>query len=203
MSNDNDRVNIFNSDGSKREVGELVREVHHQLGYHCSETLMRVLWPYLLPEEELTDAMLRMTMVLHGGIADSMGSHCGALTVPILLIGAKYGRENMTGDDRYAPSLARGFWQHFLDEFGTSNCTALKQDQPPTGEAPTICGCIMVRSARLLLEYIDEIEKNPPHKEELYAFRLDRSKEPCHEKIKSMKSSTEVRAEQKKKIEEK
>lgn len=195
MQKKNYHVNIHNADGSLREVGEVVREVH-EIGYHCSETLIRALWPYLLPDKELTDTILRMTMVLHGGIADSMSSHCGGLTAPILLIGVKYGRENIEGDARYAPAIARGYWQRFLDEFGTSHCTTLKKDQPPTGEAPTRCGCIMVRSARLLLDYLQELETNPPDKEEMYLWRLDRSKEPCHEKIPPMKSSEEVKAEQ-------
>ena len=194
MQKKNSLVNIHNPDNSLRDVGDVVREIHG-LGYHCSETLVRALWPYLLPDEELTDTILKMTMVLHGGIGDSMGSHCGGMTAPILLIGAKYGREDINGDARYAPAIARGFWQRFVDEFGTTHCTTLKQDRPPGPEAPTRCGCIMVRSARLLLDYLQELEANRPDKEEMYLWRLDRSQEPCHEHTPVMKSSEEVKAE--------
>ncbi len=66
---------------------------------------------HLFPED-----ILRMTMVIHGGIADCLSSHCGGLMIGILMIGLLYGREDLTGDERLAPSIAHRFWQRFLDE---------------------------------------------------------------------------------------
>ncbi len=187
-----DLMNIhYNPDGSLREIGVVISQIH-DLGYHCSETMVRGLWPHLLPMEDMTDTVLRMTGILHGGIADSMGSHCGCVSAPILLVGAKYGRKDTTTDDRYASAIARGYWQRFIDEFGTTHCTTLKLTQPSCNEAKTRCGCLMVKTARLFLQYLQELEANPPKREEMYLWRLDRSGEPCHEHVPVVKSSTET-----------
>ena len=183
-----------NQNSNLREVGKLARDIHLE-GYHCSETVLRAVWPHLFPQKELMDDILRMAMVLHGGIADSMSSHCGGLTTGILMIGLLYGRNDINGDARLAPAIARKYWQQFLDEFGTSHCTTLKSEPTLTGEAPTRCGCIMVRSARLLIKCLEEIKNNPVPKKDMYKWKLDRTKEPCHEKIIPMKSSEEVKAE--------
>lgn len=185
---------INNDPNLVKRAGDLAREIHLE-GYHCTETLIRTLWPLLLPDQELTPAILRMTMVLHGGMADSMTSHCGGLTTGILVIGALYGREDIQGDARFAPAIARRYWQMFLDEFGTSHCTTLK-NQPLTGDAPTRCGCIMVRSARLLVQCLQDIDFDHLSNEAAYAWKVDRMNEPCHEQIPPMKSSEELKAEQ-------
>lgn len=186
-------MNLINDDGLIQKAGEMACDIHLE-GYHCTETLIRTLWPLLLPQEELTESILRMTMVLHGGMADSMSSHCGGLTTGILMIGALYGRKDIHGDARLAPAIARFYWQAFLDEFGTSNCTTLKNQQP-SGEAPTRCGCIMVRSARLLIKCLQEIDLEHMQKDVIYEWKVNRMNEPCHEQIVPMKSSEEVKAE--------
>ena len=185
-------MNSRNDDGLIQKAGELARDIHLE-GYHCTETLIRAVWPLLLPGEELTDTILRMTMVLHGGMADSMSSHCGGLTTGILIIGALYGRTDIRGDARFAPAIARYYWQAFLDEFGTSHCTTLKNEQP-SGEAPTRCGCIMVRSARLLVKCLQDIDLDHTPKEVVYTWKVNRMNEPCHEHIPPMKSSEEIKA---------
>ncbi len=151
-------------------------------GYHCSETLIRAVWPYLLPGRELSDDVLRVVMPLRGGMAGTTGSHCGGLTIGIAMAGALYARLDPSGDACLATSVARGYWQHFLDEFGTSNCTLLRRD-PPGVEAPTICGCIMVRSARLMVAYFDWLKKTQPTHGEMYSWSVDRSREECHEHV--------------------
>lgn len=186
-------IEYFNSDGSLREVGSLVSDLH-VAGYHCSEALIRALWQHLLPEKNLDESILKMTATLHGGMAESMSSHCGGLTIGILIIGAVYGRSDANGDARYDAALARGFWQRFLNEFGTSHCSTLKRQEFTDG-ASSRCTYIMMRSARMLLEYLDELKKNPVQKEELYYWRVDRTKEPCHEQIALLKPAEEIKAE--------
>ena len=188
------KTNYFDEKGQLKEVGELAREIHLE-GFHCTETLTRAVWPHIFPDKPLNDDILKMTMVLHGGMGDSMSSHCGGLTTGILMIGLLYGREDIDGDARLAPAIARKYWQMFLDEFGTSHCTTLKSDPTLTGEAPSRCGCIMVRSARLILKCLQEISENQTPVDEMYLWRVDRTKEPCHEQIHPMKSSEEVKAE--------
>lgn len=121
-------------------------------------------------------------MPLRGGMAGTMSSHCGGLTVGILIIGALYGRLEPEGDDQLAPAVARRYWQLFLDEFGTSHCTTLRQAEPGP-EAPTRCGCIMVRSARMLLRLLREVQAHPLTAGQIEDWQVDRTKEPCHEKI--------------------
>jgi len=129
-----------------------------------------------------------MVMPLRGGMASTMSSHCGGLTIGILLIGVVYGRDNVeTGDARLAPALSRRFWKMFLEEFGTSNCTLLRSGEPGT-EAPSRCGCIMVRSVRLLLNLFNNIYNEHPDLETIYAYEVDRSKEPCHEEVSPLKA---------------
>jgi hypothetical protein len=164
-----------------RKVGEDAFRIKEE-GYHCSETIIRAVWPYLLPERELNNDVLRVLMPFRGGMAGTTGSHCGGLTIGIAVSGALYARLDPTGDACLASSIARRYWQHFLDEFGTSNCTLLRRNE--TGpEAPTICGCIIVRSARLIVAYFDWLKKTQPPLEEIYSWEVDRSQEECHERV--------------------
>ena len=172
-----------------KQVAEKTNQLHEE-GYHCSETILRGVWPFIMPDKPLTDEITKMIMPLRGGMAASMSSHCGGLTVGILMIGARYGRADLEGDGKLAPSIARKFWQLFLDEFETSQCTLLRSGEPGP-EAATRCGCIMVRSAVLVTSLIDAIEKEKPSLEEIRSWKVDRTNEPCHEKVPPMKSSDE------------
>jgi hypothetical protein len=155
----------------------------HQQGYHCSESLIRALWPVILPDEELSPNILKMVMPLRGGIASTMSSHCGGLTIGIVMIGAVYGRvDNKSGDQRLAPAICRMYWKTFLDEFRTSNCTLLRIGEPGP-EAPSRCGCIMARSTKMVLQLLNKLNDEKPDIEKIYTFKLDRSKEPCHERV--------------------
>lgn len=171
------------------EVGQRVLNLHLQK-YHCSESLIRAVWSFVLPDEELTNTIIKMIMPLRGGIGASMSSHCGGLTVGFMMIGAVYGRTDLDGDGRLSPALCRRYWKMFLDEFETSNCTLLRSGEAGP-EAPTRCGCIMVRSAQLMLKFFNTIAEEKKSLEDIYAFKFDRSKEPCHEQVVPMKSSDE------------
>ena len=137
---------------------------------------------HVLSKTELSDTVLKMAMPFRGGMAGTMNSHCGGLTTGILLIGALYGRLEPDGDEKLAPAIARRYWQMFLDEFGTSHCTTLREAQPGP-EAPTRCGTIMVRSVRMLLKLLEDVKEHPPTAQEIAEWQVDRTKEPCHEKI--------------------
>ncbi len=172
-----------------REVGENALAFKDS-GFHCSESLIRAVWPMVLPERELCDDVLRVVMPFRGGTAGTTSSHCGGLTVGIALAGALYGRVDVDGDYKLAPSVARYYWKLFLEKFGTSNCTLLRREEPGP-EAPSICGCIIVRSARLMLAYYDSLKNNFPPLEEVYNWTVDRSQEPCHERVTPLKSNDE------------
>ena len=159
-------------------------------GFHCSESIIRAVWPYVIPDRKLSDDVLRVTMPFRGGMAATTSSHCGGLTMGIAISGALYGRLEADGDYKLAPSIARKYWSLFLQEFSTSNCTLLRRGK--TGpEAPTICGCIIVRSARLMLSYFDALKADFPPMEEIYSWVIDRSKEECHERVVPLKMNDE------------
>lgn len=170
-----------------KAVGDRTLEFHID-GYHCSESVLRGVWPFILPDQPLTDEIKKMIMPFRGGMGASMSSHCGGLTVGMMLLGVLYGRPDLEGDGRLAPAIARKYWQMFLDEFGTSQCTLLRQGEPNL-EAPTRCGYIMLRSAMLITSLVDYIEQEKPSIEEIYSWEVDRSNEPCHEKVVPMKTS--------------
>ena len=167
-------------------AGKKVTEIHDQ-GYHCSESLIRTLWPIVFPEQELTTNIIKISMPFRGGMASTMSSHCGGLTIGIMMIGAVYGREDIeSGDARLAPAIARRYWQIFLDDFGTTNCTLLRSGKPGP-EASTRCGCIMIRSVQLLLRLFNQLYEQKPNLETIYSYQVDRSQEPCHERVVPLK----------------
>lgn len=172
-----------------QEAGEKAL-TYKEGGFHCSESLIRTAWSYLIPDRELNDDVLRVMMPFRGGMAGTTSSHCGGLTVGIAMAGAIYGRLDAEEDYKLAPSVARMYWRLFLDEFKTSNCTLLRREEPGP-EAPTICGCIIVRSARLMVAYYDALKIDPPPLEEMYNWTVDRSQEECHERVKPMKNNDE------------
>ena len=172
-----------------KEVGENAL-AFKDAGFHCSESLIRAVWPFAIPDRELCDDVLRVVMPFRGGMAGTTGSHCGGLTVGIALAGALYGRVGVDGDFKLAPSVARMYWRIFLEKFGTSNCTLLRRDEPGP-EAQSICGCIIVRSARLMIAYFDSLKNDFPPLEEVYSWTVDRRQEECHERVTPMKMNDE------------
>lgn len=171
------------------EVGDKAF-AYKEAGFHCSESIIRAVWSYVIPDRKISDDVLRITMPFRGGMAATTGSHCGGLTMGIALSGALYGRLEPDGDYKLAPSIARMYWGLFLEEFGTSNCTLLRREEAGP-EAPTICGCIIVRSARLLLSYFDALKADFPLLEEIYSWTVDRSREECHERVVPLKMNDE------------
>jgi C_GCAxxG_C_C family probable redox protein len=162
-------------------VGEHTLALHDE-GYHCSEAIFRAVASKFLPDALKNETILRMVMPFRGGMAATMGSHCGGLTSGILIIGALYGRLSADEDAIIGPALARMYWKLFLDAFGTSHCTTLRKGEP-TPEAPTRCGGIMVRSAQMQAAFLLDLQHVMPTKEFARTFRIDRSGEPCHEEI--------------------
>ena len=134
---------------------------------------------YVLGPGELSDLVFRMTMPFRGGMAATKDSHCGGLTIAILLIGALYGRADPTGDDELAPAIAREYWRLFVDEFGTTHCGTLREGDPGP-EASTRCGCIMVRSSRMLLKFLREVEQDPPTDERLEEWLANEEVGECY-----------------------
>jgi len=169
------------SDAILAYVGDLTLQLH-ETGFHCSEAIFRAVGSIFLSDVISNETILRMAMVFRGGMAATMSSHCGGLTVGLLVIGALYGRIDPNENAALAPGLARMYWKQFLDFFKTSHCSTLRREEPGL-VAPTRCGGIMVQSARLMTAFLLDLERAMPAIETIRSFRVDRSEEPCHEQI--------------------
>lgn len=118
---------------------------------------MRAVGVYALGESALTDTILRMMTTIHGGLADTKQGHCGALLAGLLIIGALFGRVQADGDDAQAKTVARQYWQRFIEEFGSDHCGTLRSTGKVGPEYPSVCGTIMVRAAGILVDLLEEI----------------------------------------------
>ncbi len=177
------------TDEEIKAAGDCAANYNSEFGYHCSESILRAAWPLLFPKEELTSMVRKIIMPLRGGIAASMSSHCGGLMVGILLIGGLYGRDDIDGDGRLAPAIARRYWQRFLEEYGTSQCSILRGIDAGENERNMNCNLIIRNSTMMLLQFINELSADFPTAEKIYSWGVDRTNEPCHEQISPIKSS--------------
>ncbi len=135
------------------EIGEAARVVYEQ-GYHCSEAVVRAAGLRYLPESDLNDTFFRVTGIYQGGVAGTKRSECGVLTGAMMVIAARFGRRDLDEDETPAVDLSRRYWDMFIREFSTSNCTLLREGPP--GHEDLTCAEIVVRGTRLLAQLLDE-----------------------------------------------
>lgn len=117
---------------------------------------MRAVGAYALGDSTLTDTILRMMTSIHGGLADTKQGQCGALLAGLLIIGALFGRVRVDEDEAQAQAIARRYWQKFIDEFGSDHCATLRNIGQVGPEYPSVCGTIMVRTAGMLVDLLEE-----------------------------------------------
>jgi hypothetical protein len=117
---------------------------------------MRAVGASVLDRTVLSDSLLKMMSTLHGGLADTKNGPCGAMVAGIMIIGALYGRDDMAQDEAPGCAIARRWRGRFKREFGSEHCGTLRQGQPGP-EYPSVCGTIMVRAARMLAGFLNEL----------------------------------------------
>lgn len=118
---------------------------------------MRAVGAYALGKSALDDTILRMTTTIHGGLADTKQGRCGALLAGLLIVGALFGRVHPDEDDTQAKTVARQYWQRFVEEFGSDHCATLRNTGRVGPEYPSVCGTIMVRATGILVDLLEEL----------------------------------------------
>ena len=115
-----------------------------------------------------SDIIPKLASGFGGGIGRK-GSLCGAFTGAILIIGAKVGRkdaQDRDGRDK-ATGGARGFWDRFEGEFGSTECRALtgcRMDDESdrqrwlAGGGSEKCRDMVERTAAILFDFLDEMK---------------------------------------------
>ena len=91
-----------------------------------------------------------------GGLGNTHEELCGALSGGVMLIGALVGRSSGGEDDRPAIELAARYRERFLETFGYTQCSELREHviDPPDGLGS--CGPLVERAAMLLMRLLDE-----------------------------------------------
>jgi len=117
-------------------VGNLLR-----MG-HCAPTVMQTVLDASAAEDTW---LVKLTAGLPGGIGNTRGE-CGGLTAPLVVIGLKYGRDEMAGGLPVAVDKGHDLLQRFQAAHGTTQCSAILGDaRVPlrcigvVREAPAMC----------------------------------------------------------------
>lgn len=95
---------------------------------------------------------MKLATPFGGGIA-AREDTCGALIGGMMVIGMKYGRENLDGNKQFTYNVARKFYDWFKGEFGTTNCFQLNHGDYNTPTHKERC-CAFIRKS---LEFIDKL----------------------------------------------
>jgi C_GCAxxG_C_C family probable redox protein len=90
-----------------------------------------------------------------GGIGGTTLENCGAFSAGVMIIGGLHGRTAVDADDQKCQDLVAAYRERFLDRFGTTNCSKLRDGGYGSGgEEP--CATLVERACRILLAVIRE-----------------------------------------------
>lgn len=103
------------------------------------------------------EAATRMATGFSGGFGNTREELCGALSGGVMIIGALYGRTSKDEDDQPAIDLVVRFRERFLEAFGYTQCSALREEIIDTPGGYDSCGELVERAARILLELLEEM----------------------------------------------
>jgi C_GCAxxG_C_C family probable redox protein len=103
--------------------------------------------------------MIKMSTGLGGDISGTHEDTCGALTAGVVLIGARYGRSNVSESDQPCYGVAARYRERFIREFGAGRCGDLRRPRRygPRGEEPS--SVLVARAAHVLLSIFEEYEE--------------------------------------------
>jgi C_GCAxxG_C_C family probable redox protein len=99
--------------------------------------------------------LVRMTTGLSGGLGGTKQEMCGTLSSGVLIIGALYGRSDLSGDGQQAVELAARYRDRFVAEFGTTHCESLYAAVHSASGLGT-CSVLVERAARILLGVLSD-----------------------------------------------
>ncbi len=103
--------------------------------------------------DPLPDVLVRASDTFGGGVGGSRAELCGALAGGVIVLGALWGRVSPQEDDKRVYALAKQWRERFLQEFGDTACTPIRDAQP---EGEKRCGGVVERATRILVEMIEQ-----------------------------------------------
>lgn len=101
--------------------------------------------------------MLKLATPFGGGIGTCEDT-CGVLISAMMVVGMKYGRENLNGNKRFTYKIAKRFYEWFRSEFGTTNCYELNHGEYNTPEHKERCGKYIIKTLEFLDKLFEEID---------------------------------------------
>lgn len=108
------------------------------------------------PQCPSVSALTRVATGFSGGLGDTREELCGALSGGVLVIGALFGRTKSDEDDRPAIDLAARYRERFLETFGYTECSALREKVVDVPGGLGSCGKLVERAAIVLMDLLDE-----------------------------------------------
>jgi C_GCAxxG_C_C family probable redox protein len=102
------------------------------------------------------DALVRVATGFSGGLGDTREELCGALSGGVMLVGALFGRASSEEDDQAAVSLAARYRERFLETFGYTQCSDLREQVVDPPGSLGSCGELVKRAATVLLGLLEE-----------------------------------------------
>ena len=98
----------------------------------------------------------RMATGFSGGLANTRQELCGGLSGGVMVIGALLGRTGLDEDDKPAIELARRYRERFLERFGYTQCSALRDKVVDAPGGLGSCGALVEGAAGILMTLINE-----------------------------------------------
>jgi C_GCAxxG_C_C family probable redox protein len=91
-----------------------------------------------------------------GGIGDTREELCGALSGGVMVIGGLLGRSSADGDDQPAIRAVARYREHFLEQFGYTQCGELREKVVDASCGPGSCAALVEEAAAILMAVLDE-----------------------------------------------
>ncbi len=140
-------------DASTKEKIVADATAHMAENYHCSEAILLAVQKHYVPD--LDPLAIRLATAFAGGVGCSHMELCGGLSGGLLVIGALYGREDASTNDDRCQELALQWRERFLQEFGDTCCSDLRENWVGQPGQPD-CKVFVARATGLLVDFLEE-----------------------------------------------
>jgi C_GCAxxG_C_C family probable redox protein len=91
-----------------------------------------------------------------GGVGNTREELCGALSGGVMIIGALFGRASVEEDDQPAIDLVARYRKRFLETFGHTRCSDLRDELIDAPGGLDSCGELVAQAATVLIALIEE-----------------------------------------------
>lgn len=109
---------------------------------------------------EVDPMLQRAATPFHGGVAGTKAELCGAFAAGLMLIGAQTGRTEAAVDRSPCTRLAAAYRDAFLQRWGTTQCSALREGGYGGSGLP--CSALVAEAVGLLQGVLAEADAADP-----------------------------------------